>query len=263
MTAKPERIISLVLLVTADFLLLVPHVQTAGWLCWVAGLVSLAGTGRSFAKHLVLLYGAVAILGLIPINTDLSPAHFAIMGPALTLTIVVPYVISRYIYKERLIRYTFTDGPWQWWHYGYIALTAVLGYLILPFWLLHTGDYHNWTVQNTPSKLFALFLGTNGLGIWDELFFVITALALLRKHLSFWWANLVQALLWTAFLFDLGFQAWASMLVLVFALLQGWVFARTHSLLYLLAIHLTLDFVLYLALINAYYPNLLNIFITR
>ncbi|MEJ0073224.1 MAG: CPBP family glutamic-type intramembrane protease [Candidatus Saccharibacteria bacterium] len=113
-----------------------------------------------------------------------------------------------------------------------------------------------------PGGLFTLFLGTNSLGIWDELFFVLTVLALLRRHIPFAAANTVQAVLWTCFLFDLGFQAWMPLLLFPFALLQGVVFKRTHSLLYLLAIHLTLDFVLYLALINAQHPQRLNIFVT-
>lgn len=257
------RVSSLILLVVAGFLLLVPHVALAGWLTWAAGLLCLLGTTRSFAKHLVLIYGSVAVLGLIPINTSITPAHIALMGSALSLTIVVPYVVMRYIYKEDTIKYTLFHGRWHWWHFGYILLTALLGYLLLPFWMQSTGHYANWSVDTDPGSLFVLFLGTNGLGIWDELFFVITTLAILRKHIPFWAANLIQAVLWTAFLFDLGFQGWIFPLLFVFALLQGIVFSRTHSLVYILAIHLTLDFVLYLALINAHHANLVNIFITR
>ena len=210
----------------------------------------------------MLIYGSVGILGLIPINTDISLGHIGLMGSALTLTVAGPYLVSKYVYKENIITYPLTNGRWHWWHYGYILLTAFLGYLILPFWMQHTGGYLNWTVSTSPHDLLVLFLGTNGLGIWDELFFVITSLALLRKHIPFWIANVVQATLWTAFLFDLGFQSWIFLLLFPFALLQGLVFKRTHSILYLLAIHLTLDFVLYLALINAHHPHLINIFIT-
>ena len=219
------------------------------------------GTDRSFAKHLVLVYGSVGVLGVIPIGTSLAPGHIAVMTVALVATVVVPYVIMRYVYHEDTIQYPLLHGRWHWWHYGYILLTALIGYFLLPFWMHTTGDYANWSVRDNPVELFILFLTTNGLGIWDELFFVVTTLAILRKHIPFWVANLIQATLWTAFLFDLAFQSWVFPLVFLFALLQGIVFARTHSLLYVLAIHLTLDFVLYLALVNAHYPHLLNIFI--
>lgn len=126
-----------------------------------------------------------------------------------------------------------------------------------------TGAYQNWVVENDPYHLFILFLGTNGLGIWDELFFIVTVLALLKRHMPFHQANLVQALLFTSFLYELGFRGWAPFIIYPFALLQGLVFRRTDNLVYIIAIHLTIDFVLYLALINAHHPQLLNIFITR
>ena len=107
-----------------------------------------------------------------------------------------------------------------------------------------------------------LFIGTNALGIWDELFFIITVLALLRRHLPFFWANAIQAVLFTAFLYELGFRGWAPLAIYPFALLQGIVFKKTHNLLYIIAIHLTIDFVLFLALINAHHPHLVDIFIT-
>ena len=255
--------ICLLALVVAGLLLLVGHFHVAGWIVWAAGLGCLALTTRAFAKHLILIFGALGILGLIPINTSITAGHIALMGSALLVAVVGPYLISRFVYKEDAIQYPLTNGWWKWWHYGYIALTVFLAYLILPFWMQNTGGYLNWTVPLSPQGLFVLFLGTNGLGIWDELFFIVTCLALLRKHLPFVWANLVQATIFTSFLYDLGFRGWAPALIFPFALLQGLVFKRTHSLLYIIAIHLSLDLVLYLALINAHYPQLINIFITR
>jgi membrane protease YdiL (CAAX protease family) len=126
-----------------------------------------------------------------------------------------------------------------------------------------TGEYHNWNFDLTVESLGLLFIGTNALGIWDELFFVVTVLALLRRHLPFVWANLAQASMFTAFLYELGFRGWAPFLIFPFALLQGIVFKKTENLIYVIAIHLTLDFVLYLALINAHHSHLLPIFITR
>jgi len=257
------QVISLVLLVVAGFLLLVPHLLLVGWILWVIGLLILLLCQVKFRKHLLLIYLSVAILGLIPINTNIALSHIVIMGLSLVVTIVGPYLVSKYLYKEKIIKYPLTNGYWHWWHYGYILLTALLGYLILPFWMQHTGDYMNWAFTDSPRSLITLFLGTNALGIWDEVFFVITCLALFSKHISFKWANLVQATLWTSFLFDLGFRSWIPALIFPFALLQGLVFKRTHSLLYILAIHLSLDFTLYLALINAHYPHLINIFVTR
>ena len=64
------------------------------------------------------------------------------------------------------------------------ALVAVvaLGYLVLPYYLITTGVYENWPAVSSAGEVGRLFLGTNALGIWDELFFVCTCFALLRRH---------------------------------------------------------------------------------
>jgi len=144
----------------------------------------------------------------------------------------------------------------------YIFVTATAAYLLLPFYFANTGAYHNWTVLPGTLNLSRLFLGTQALGLWDELFFVNTVLTLLRQHMRFIWANLIQAVFWTAFLFQLGFRGWAPLLIYPFALLQGYIFKRTGSLLYIITIHLTLDAVLFLVLVHAYYPATLPIFVT-
>lgn len=257
------RALNLAFLVFGALNILVLHHKYLGWTSLILGLFTLLGTGRSYARHAVLIYLSVAILGLTPINTDTSLGHMLDMGSALFLAVAIPFVVTRRKYKQKVIRYPLTHGPWTRWHYGYILLVAVLGYLILPFWMQDTGHYMNWTVIASPWELFLLFLGTNGLGIWDELFFIITVLALLRNHISFRWANVVQACLFTSFLYELGFRGWAPLVIFPFALLQGYIFKKSESLLYIVVVHLTLDLVLYLALINAHHPHLLNIFITR
>jgi membrane protease YdiL (CAAX protease family) len=50
--------------------------------------------------------------------------------------------------------------------------------------------------------------------------------------------------------------------IYLFTLLQGWVYYKTHSLLYVVAIHLAVDLILYLVLIYLYHPDWLSIFIT-
>jgi membrane protease YdiL (CAAX protease family) len=176
----------------------------------------------------------------------------------------VPYILSRYIYKDNVISFHFLNGRrWYRAEIMYIFVTAAVAYLLLPFYFANTGAYHNWTVLPGTVNLIRLFLGTQLLGLWDELFFVNTALTLLRQHIQFWWANLIQAAFWTAFLYQLGFRSWAPLLIYPFALLQGYIFRRTGSLLYIITIHLTLDLVLFLVLVHAYYPSWLPIFITN
>lgn len=257
------RNLNLFFLVFGALNVLALHNKYLGWTSLFIGLMTLVGVEKAYARHAVLIYISVSILGLVPINTDITLSHMLTMGSALSLAVAIPFLVTRRLYKQKVIRYQWLHGPWTRWHYGYIVLVAALGYMLLPFWMQDTGHYMNWTVETSPQKLFVLFLGTNGLGIWDELFFIITVLALLRKHIPFRWANVVQACLFTTFLYELGFRGWAPLAIFPFALLQGYIFKKSESLLYIITVHLTLDLVLYLALINAHHTHLLNIFITK
>lgn len=236
--------------------------QLLGYSLLAIGAISLLGAGRAFARHIILLFISISIIALAPISTSIDLMHILQMGGLLGLAVAIPYCIVRFIYKESVIRFPASRHTWTRGHIAYLLLALVLSYLILPFWMASTGGYQNWSVQADPYHLTLLFLGTNGLGIWDELFFIVTALALLRTHLPFQVANFVQAVLFTSFLYELGFRGWAPLIIFPFALLQGLVFKKTENLVYIIAIHLTIDFVLYLALIHAHHPTLLPIFIT-
>lgn len=243
---------------------MIPLQQKApGYAALLAGVAFLTIADRAYTRHAILVFLSVGILGATPIDTSIDFWHFVQMGVPLVLAIAVPYLVMRYVYREPgIIEYPLEKHRFTRSQIGYILLAAVISYLILPFWMHSTGGHLNWTVDADPGSLFVLFLGTNALGIWDELFFIITVLALIRRHVPFWVANLVQASLFTAFLYELGFRGWAPYLIFPFALSQGLVFKYTHNLIYIIAIHLTIDLVLYLALINAHHPELISVFIT-
>ena len=86
----------------------------------------------------------------------------------------------------------------------------------------------------------------NAVGTWDELFFICTCFVLLRRHFPLWQANLLQAVIFVSFLWELGYRAWGPLLTIPFALLQGWLFAKTRSLGYVLTVHLLFDAMVFL-----------------
>lgn len=260
---KLFKVVTLLLLpITAVFLIAL-QMKPFGWYIFLAGVVALFFCDKSLRKDIILVYISLALLGVTPITTDISITHMLQMGGLLTLAIAIPYVISRYLYRDHLVRFKMHHGrKWTKKEIGYIFLTFIIAYLLFPFMLRETGSYLNWTVELGAINLFILFLGTNALGIWDELFFVNTVLGILRKHLSFLIANLIQSIMFTAFLYELGFRGWIFIIIFFFALLQGYVFKKTESLLYVIAIHLTADLILYLVLIHLHHPQLLQFFLT-
>lgn len=211
----------------------------------------------------MLLAAALSLLVITPISTDLSYGHFVWMGVTLIAAVLIPYLISTKVFKENILRFPLRHGrKWYRREIAYIFFAGTAAYLLLPFYLYQTGSYLNWDVHMDASHIIRLFIGTNALGIWDELFFVGVCLALLKQHMPFWWANSIQAALWTLFLYELGFRGWGPFVVFGFALSQGYIFRKSKSFLYILTIHLTIDFILFLALIHLHYPQYLDIFIT-
>ena len=118
--------------------------------------------------------------------------------------------------------------------------------------------YLNWPVVDTPDLIARLFVGVGAVGIWDELFFICTCFALLRRHFAFWSANVLQAIVFVSFLWELGYQAWGPVLTIPFALLQGFIFMKTRSLAYVVTVHLLFDAVVFLVLVHAHNPGMLD-----
>jgi membrane protease YdiL (CAAX protease family) len=234
-----------------------------GWVAFGIGVALLVLSSDTFRRDIALIYLSLALLGITRIDTTVTYAHMGSMGLTLLLAVALPYFVSRYIYKDYLVRFRWHHGrSWYKKEVFYVFFTVVVSYFLLPFYLRDTGAYLNWSVEPGFSFLSRLFVGTNALGIWDELFFISTVLGILRRFLPFGQANFVQSVLFTSFLFELGFTGWGPIAIFLFALLQGYVFRKTESLLYVVTIHLSLDFVLYLALIQAHYPSWIPIFIT-
>jgi len=230
-----------------------------GWLLLPLGLVVLALAEADFRKDFILIYTAMTLLGITPITTDTGTGHFIGMGVTLALAILVPFFLSRRFGRPIIFRFHH-HRKWLKREIGYILFTAVIAYFLLPVYLKSTGAYLNWSVQPNWDSVVRLFIGTNALGIWDELFFVCTVLGIYRRYLNFTTANLLQAVLFTSFLFELGFTGWGPIMIYLFAIIQGLVFRKTDSLFYVITIHLTLDFILFLALVYLH-TGKVNIFL--
>lgn len=259
---RTQETVSVLLLCVSTILLIGLQVKGIGSVLLIAGYVSLLLCPKEFARNIVLLYISMTILAWTWISTDISYLHLFQMGVALLLAVAIPFVVSKYIYKKPVVQFTFhPQKRWNTREIFYILFAACVSYVSLPFFLQNTGSYKYWSVQLDTSHLIRLFLGTNILGFWDELFFICTTLGILRKYFPFAFANLFQAFLFTSFLYELGFRGWGFLVIFCFALLQGVVFKKTESLLYVITIHLTIDFILYFALIHAYYPQHVPLFL--
>ena len=238
--------------------------QLAGW-GHVLLLLSLVGAyvvSRELAKDLSLIGIGIAIVSTTSVKASVDWDRFAAIGTVLLLALAVPLLVDRLVFRRRAIRFPWLSGqPWTRLEKGYMVAVPVLGWLILPFYFITSGAYENWPHITDGSELVRFLVGVNFVGTWDELFFICVCFTLLRRHFGVWTANVLQAIIFVSFLWELGYQSWGPLLTAPFALLQGWLFTRTGSLLYVLIVHLLFDVVVFLAIVHAHNPGMLPIFL--
>ncbi len=262
MATSWRKLVPAVLVTVSGVLLFALRLGGAGYAALILGVLLAFALDRRLFRDLLALGIGITIMSLVPITTDIGLAHMAIMGTAMVLAIALPYAVNRFVFSDDAITFPFRRGTkWSLTERIYLPAVLVLGYLILPVYLIGSGVFVNWPAVTTPSEVGLLFLGTNALGIWDELFFICTVFALLRRHFPLAIANVLQAVLFTSFLYELGFTGWGPLVIFPFALIQGFIFQRTKSLAYVVTVHLLFDLVLFLVLVHAHNPGFLPIFL--
>jgi hypothetical protein len=248
----------------AFFVLLQPWL---GWLLLGAGLViamlmersRVTGSGPSLTRDLSLIAIGLLIVSAVPLKAELDNAAMVRFTLALGGAVLVPYLVSRFVYRDHAIRFPWRGGGrWRAWQWTWLGAVLVLGWLILPFYFITSGVYENWPVVDTPDLIARLFVGVGAVGIWDELFFICTCFALLRRHFADATSNVLQAIVFVSFLWELGYRAWGPVLTIPFALLQAVIFLRTRSLAYVVTVHLLFDAVVFGVLVHAHNPGLVD-----
>jgi hypothetical protein len=213
----------------------------------------------SLVRDLSLIAVGLLIVSAIPLKAELDNVAMVRFGLALGAAVAVPYALSRWAYRDGAIGFPWRGGGrWTTFQWTWLVLVLVLAWVILPFYFITSGVYMNWPVVDTPDLIARLFVGVGTVGIWDELFFICTVFALLRRHFPDWQANGLQAIVFVSFLWELGYQAWGPLLTIPFALLQGFIFVATRSLAYVVTVHLLFDAIVFLVLVHAHNPGVLD-----
>ena len=254
----PIGLVPAVLVCGAAVLLFGFVLPIAGYAMLLAGLAVAWLTDRSgrtsrLLPDLFLIALGQAIISTISLEADISYPAMVRFAVVLGLAVAVPFLISRYLYGDRVIRFPWRTGRrWTRIQWLYLIGVIVAGWLILPFYFITSGVYQNWPTVTAPDEIVRLFIGVNAVGTWDELFFICTVFALLRRHFPTWQANLLQTIVFVSFLWELGYQAWGPLLTIPFALIQGYTFKLTKSLTYVLVVHLIFDAFVFMVIVYAH-----------
>jgi membrane protease YdiL (CAAX protease family) len=238
-----------------------PDAVIPGLILLVLSLIAAILMDRELGIDLTLVGVGIAIVSATSVEADVHWPSFVRIGVVLALAVATPFLIDRLVLRRRVVRF-----PWRSrekktrLELAYVVAVPLLGFLILPFYFIRSGAYLNWPHITDLSELGRFFVGVNAVGTWDELFFICTVFTLLRRHFPLWQANLLQAVIFVSFLWELGYRAWGPLLTFPFALLQGWLFAKTRSLGYVLTVHLLFDAIVFLAIVHAHNREWLPIF---
>jgi membrane protease YdiL (CAAX protease family) len=235
-----------------------------GYALLAAGLALAVLVDRHLARHLALIAGGLVVISTMSLRADLTDAGMTRFAVVLSAAVLLPYLVQRFVHREDVIRFPWRTGQrWSRFEYTYLVVVVALGYLLLPAYFIGSGAYRNWPTVTEPAEIARLFVGVNAVGLWDELFFICTVFALLRRHFPVWTANLLQAIVFVSFLWELGYQSWGPALTVPFALLQGYIFQRTRSLAYVVTVHLSFDVIIFMILVHAHTPALFDVFVTE
>ena len=215
------------------------------------------------ARDLLLVAVGMVIVSLISVKANIEWGNFFTVGLVLALAVAAPYLLARFVFRERVIRFPWRAGRrWSALQWAYFGLILALGWLILPFYFITSGVYLNWPESvASADEIGRFFVGVNAVGTWDELFFICTVFVLFRRHLPVWQANVLQTVIFVSFLWELGYTAWGPLLTIPFALLQGFTFTITRSLTYVLIVHLLFDLVVFLTIVHARNPGMFPFFL--
>jgi membrane protease YdiL (CAAX protease family) len=241
------------LLCTSAFFLFALQEPLVGYAMLVGALTLALVLDRALARDLLLIGIGIGIVSVTSVEADVHWASFFRIGVTLALAVSVPFVIDRFIYRRRVVHF-----PWRTHekkargHLAYLFAVPLLGWAILPFYFIRSGAYLNWPHITDSSELARFLVGVNAVGTWDELFFVCTCFALLRRHFPVWQANLLQMVIFVSFLWELGYRVWGPLLTIPFALVQGYLFSRTRSLGFVLIVHLLFDALVFMSIVHAH-----------
>lgn len=257
------RLLAATLVCGAAVLLFAVHIRPWGYVPLILGVVLAMAVDRRLGRDLTLIALAQVIISTISLKADLSDAGMARFTVVLSLAVLVPWALSRFVFGQRSIVFPIGTGKrWSRAQWLYLGIVVAFGYLVLPLYFIGSGAYQNWPDLVGSNDIFRLFVGVNAVGLWDELFFICVVFALLRQHFPMWVANVLQATVFVSFLWELGYREWGPALTIPFALVQGWIFSWTKSLPYVVTVHLLFDAVVFGVLVHAHHPELFDIFVT-
>lgn len=241
-------------MIALAYALLVSGWVIPGWVCLAIGaVIASVRRDKRTRSYLLLIAGAIGIMMITPVSTNTQPLMMALMFSGMFVAVALPYFVSHKIFKHPLIHFALDIRNPLTKHQVFLILFAVVvasPWIILYF--MTSGAHEHWPLGNA-SDISIVFGSIMAIGLWEEFLFIATIFGVLSRILPVGWANILQATMFTAFLYQIGFVGWIVVNTFLYALYQGYVFYSTKRLLVSVIIHVIIDLIVFGALVYAAY----------
>ena len=136
------RVIPAAMMSLSGFILFALHQHVPGYALLVASLAVAALVDRALLRDLLLIAVGISVISAVPITTDVGTEHMLVMGSAMILAVGIPYAVSRWVTKEHAVVFpVMTGNKWTRGEKWYLPVVVVLGYAVLPVYMIRTGVY--------------------------------------------------------------------------------------------------------------------------
>ena len=245
-------VLGIVLLIALTYVLHTMFSLTfLAWILWIITGIIILYTKLHKTSHVGLMAIGLALLLATPVGTSISWGRFFLMAGGMLMAVIVPFVISQYYFKHSLVHFNLNlRRKWSWLEIGYVVGAVISCMLFMFLYFSTTNAHENWPMA-TFSDTVIVFTCIMVIGIWEEFFFIGTIYGILQRILPYAWAIGLQAIFFSAFLFQMGFHGWIVPLVAIYAMFQAYVFHKTRTLLITLIIHILVDLTVFINLFLA------------
>ena len=122
-----------------------PVFMATGYAVLAVGLVIAFMSNRVLGRDLSLIAVPLDAISLFSVEANLEWGNVALMGTVLAACVVFPYVMSRWVFRDHVVRFPGRPNePWSRGEWLWLGAVLVLGYLILPVYFITSGSYQNW-----------------------------------------------------------------------------------------------------------------------
>ncbi len=233
----------------------------SGGACWILALgLAWRDADPAVRRRFGVLAGLALLLAVAPIHTDTRLPHFLTLAAFFGLALLLPTLALRRR-DPGVIAWDLLPRRFRRRDLAYALLSVPLAWGVIQVWFFHINPDlpGHWPLppRADPRATWSLIAGINLVGIWDELFFINTVYGILRSLFPKRTANAAQAVLYSSVLYKMAFTGIGPFVLYGFALTQGAMYEGSRSLLWVLIVHIVVDFFLVLAILRFHYPGAL------